>query len=587
MFDTIIRGGTVVDGEGGAPYQGDIAIKDGKIAEVGKVSGPARQEIDADGAVVTPGFIDIHTHYDGQFLWDDKIEPSFSHGVTLAVAGNCGVGFAPARADLRRELIDMMEGVEDIPGIVMDEGLDWNWSTFGDYMDRLSERQYGMDVASHITHAPLRVFTMGERALTHEQATEADVAAMAAHVRDAMAAGAVGFSAGRLIEHSSRTGGRVPGVLAQEEELIALGKAMGETGKGVFQVVPRGAVGSVMGKDDIGGNMRLAEHEFYVEIARASGRPLTYSIADLESDPDDLRTMVAASEIANATAGVQLFPQLGARAIGGINMLDAYHVFIMKPSYRKVAHLPLAQRVVAMRDPELRRAILTEADVEGEFANEPLVLPMLRRLIAKMPDSYIIENGIAYEPGPNRKVKAMAAAAGKTPDEFLYDWYTAGDGTNFNVQMLLNFGHGNLDHFYDLVQKDFVVSGLTDGGAHVKSICDSSMTTYEIAYWTRDRRKGPRLPLELMVRKLTRDNARLYGFSDRGVLAPGMKADINVIDYDNLNVKHPFIAHDLPSGAARFLQDSTGYLATLVSGEVTRRFDIDTGARPGRLARPN
>lgn len=587
MFDTIIRGGKVVDGSGGVPYSADIGLKHGVIAEIGAISSPARNEIDADGAVVTPGFIDIHTHYDGQFLWDNKMDPSFSHGVTLAIAGNCGVGFAPVRHDLRDELIDMMEGVEDIPGIVMNEGLDWNWTSFGDYLGRLSERHYGIDVASHITHAPLRVFTMGERALRHEQATPEDLATMSALVHEAMEAGAVGFSAGRLVEHATRSGHKVPGVLAQEDELIALGRAMGKTGKGVFQVVPRGAVGSVMGKDDIGGNARLAEHALYVDIARASGRPLTYSIADLASDPDDLRTMVAASEDANSTAGVSLHPQIGARAIGGINMLDAYHVFVMKPTYRKLAHLPVGERVVALRDPDVRRAILSEADDESAFASEPAVLSMLRRLIAKVADTYVIETGISYEPRPSRKVGAMAAASGKTSQEFLYDWYTAGDGTNFNVQMLLNFGHGNLDHFHDLVQKDLVVSGLSDGGAHVKSICDSSMTTYQIAYWTRDRQRGPRLPLELMVRKLTHDNARLYGFADRGLLAPGMKADINVLDYDNLNIRHPFIAHDLPSGAPRYLQESAGYLATLVAGEVTRRFDIDTGARPGRLARPS
>src|SRR5882672_2343574 len=586
MFDTIIRGGTIVDGLGGERFTADIGIKDGKIAEVGKVSGPAREEFDADGAMVTPGFIDVHTHYDGQFLWDDKMDPSFSHGLTTLIAGNCGVGFAPATKEYRRELMDLMEGVEDIPGIVMDEGLDWSWTSFGDYMGRLSERHFAMDVTSHITHAPLRVFVMGERALGHETATAEDIEAMANLVRAAMDAGAVGFSAGRLLEHISRSGKRVPGTMTETRELIELAKAMGESGKGVFQIVPKGAVGSVMGADQLGGSLRADEHALYEEIARKSGRPLTYSIAELDSDPEDIRQMVGATNRANAN-GLSLHPQIAARGIGGFNMLDAYHAFLMRPSYREVAHLPLAERVKVMRERARRAAILGETDVEGEFANEPLVLPMLRRLIANVGKTFILESDVAFEPGPERRVGALAAAAGKTPEEYMYDHYTQGDGRDYNVSLVLNYAHCNLDHVYDLLQNSNVISGLGDGGAHVKSVCDSSMTTYQLAYWTRDRKRGPRLTLEHMVRKLTSDPARLYGFDDRGVIAVGKRADINVFDYQRLTIQRPYVANDLPSGAGRILQGSEGYLATMVAGEITRRNDVDTGARPGRLARPN
>src|SRR6195952_4882700 len=585
MYDTIIRGGTIVDGLGGPPYTADIAIAGGNIAELGSVTGTARQEIDADGAVVTPGFIDVHTHYDGQFLWDDKIDPSFSPGLTPAIAGICGVGLAPASREHRRELMDLMEGVEDIPGIVMDEGLDWNWTTFNDYLDRLSERKYTLDVASHITHAPLRVFVMGERALTHEPATPDDIEAMAVHVRAAMDAGAVGFSAGRLLEHSSRSGGRVPGTITEAAELFGLAKAMGESGRGVFQIIPKGAVGSVMGADGLAGNGRLAEHSIYEEICRVSRRPLTYSIAELESDPEDIRQMIAASDKANAQ-GASLHPQIAARGIGGFNMLGAYHAFVMKPSYREIAHLPPAEQAKARRQPARRAAILSEENVEGEFGGEPLVLPMLKRLVANVGKTFILESNIGFEPGPDRRVASLAAAAGKTAEEFIYDHYADGDGRNYNVSLVLNYARCNLDHVYDLFQNRNVISGLGDGGAHVKSVCDSSMTTYQLAYWTRDRTRGPRIPLELLVRKLTSDLADLWGFHDRGAITVGKRADINVLDYDRLTVNGPYVANDLPSGAARILQGSQGYLATMVAGEVTRRHDVDTGARPGRLAKP-
>jgi len=583
MYDTVIRGGRVVDGSGAVARGADIAIKDGRIAEIGKIAAPADQVIDADGALVTPGFIDIHTHYDGQFLWDDQMDPSFSHGVTTAIGGNCGVGFAPVAQEHRRELMEMMEGVEDIPGIVLDEGLDWGWRTFADYLDRLGARRYAMDVASHITHAPLRVFVMGERALKHEAATGDDIAAMCGLVRDAMAAGAVGFSSGRLVEHLSSRGANVPGTFAHDDEILAIARAMGESARGVFQIIPKGAVGSAM-MDELGPAGRLEEHRRIEAIARAAGRPLTYSIAEFLSDPNDIRVIVAESDRA-AAAGLEIRPQVAARGVGMIHTLDSYHVFLMRPSYRQIAHLPRAARAAAMRDPALRQAILGDPDVEGEYAGDPNVMPMLRRMLGKLGKSYVLSSTVDYEPGPDRLVATLAQAAGKTAEEYVYDHYAAGDGSNFSVTLALNYASGDLNHVHDLLQNPNVVSGLGDGGAHVKVICDAALPTFQLAFWTRERTRGARLPVELIVRKLSADPAGLYGLKDRGELAVGKRADINVIDYARLTPTAPHVANDLPSGAGRLLQGSDGYLATMVAGEVTRRHDKDTGARPGRLVR--
>jgi N-acyl-D-aspartate/D-glutamate deacylase len=440
-----------------------------------------------------------------------------------------------------------------------------------------------MDVATHITHAPLRVFVMGERALRHEPATAEDLAAMCQLVREAMAAGAVGFSNGRLVEHMSSRGAHVPGTFAEDEELLAIARAMGEGGHGVFQLIPKGAIGDVVtaGLDRDG---RLAEHQRIESIARAAGRPLTYSVTQFSSDPDDMLVMVRESSRA-AEKGLEIRPQISARGVGTIYTLDTYHIFLRKPSYREIAHLPLAARVQAMRDPARRTAILSEANFDGEYAKDPFVLAMLERQQRNLGITYILSSPLDYEPSPEQRVGVLAAQAGKTPEEFIYDYYTDGDGTNFNVAITLNYAQGALDHVHELLSNPKVVSGLGDGGAHMRLICDASLPTFQLAFWTRERARGPRLPLELVVRKLAAEPAELYGFTDRGVIAPGKRADINVIDYPSLTLKNPTVVHDLPSGGARLLQPSEGYLATLVAGAVTRRNDQDTGARPGRLIR--
>jgi N-acyl-D-amino-acid deacylase len=582
MLDRIIKAGRVVDGSGAAAFTADVGIKDGRIVGIGKMSDAAAETIDADGAFVTPGFIDVHSHYDGQFLWDDRLDPSFSHGVTTVIGGNCGVGFAPV-AEHRKELMELMEGVEDIPGIVLDEGLDWSWRTYPDYLDKLGARRYAMDIASHITHAPLRVYVMGERALRHEPATAEDIAAMCHLVREAMAAGAVGFSNGRITTHTSSRGAQVPGTFAEDDELLAIASAMGESRRGVFQLIPRGTNGAVV-VDGLSRDARLEEHRRFEAIARAAKRPVTYTLMEIASDPDDLRIMAGESERASAS-GIQIRPQISPRGLGSIQTLDGYHVFLTKPSYRAIAHLSLKDRAAAMRAPDRRAAILGEPDVDGEFAANPAVLRMLNLQRGKLRDTYVLASQLDYEPGPDRLVSALAKAVGKTPEAFVYDHYAEGDGANFCIGFPLNYARGSLDHVHELLQRSNIVSGLADGGAHMRVICDASAPTFQLAFWTRERTRGERLPPELMIRKMTAEAANLYGFSDRGLLASGYRADINVIDYENLNLKRPVVAHDLPSGAGRLLQGSEGYLATMVAGEVTRRYDSDTGARPGRLVR--
>ena len=583
MLDLVIRGGTIIDGTGAAGFAADVGVRDGMIAEVGRVSEAARETIDADGAIVTPGFIDVHTHYDGQFLWDDRLDPSFSHGVTTAIAGNCGVGFAPVQTEHRQALIELMEGVEEIPGIVLDEGLDWEWKSFPDYLDRLAARQYTMDVASHITHAPLRVFVMGERALRHEAATAEDVAQMAALVREAMDAGAIGFSGARLLEHLSSKGEHVPGTFADDDELLGMAKAMGEAGHGTFQIIPLGGVGASM-YDEAGRQARRAEHDRIVRIAEVSARPLTYSLVQFNSDTDDWRMMIEESERA-ADAGLSITPQVGARSVGAMTTLDGNHIFRLRPSYHEVAHLPLAKRAAALREPSRRAAILSEESDPSLVAADPQLGAFLEMLRSRIGGIFPMSLPLDYEPEADHNLAALAAAAGVPQEHYLYDHYTASDGTNVCASHILNFAGGCLDSTYEMLKRGITASGLADGGAHMKMICDASMPTFMLSFWGRDRKRGPTLPLEHLVRKLSLKNAELYGLTDRGSIAPGKRADINVIDFDRLALHMPRMVHDLPKGSPRLLQGSTGYLATVAGGVMTRSNDCETGTRPGRLIR--
>jgi N-acyl-D-amino-acid deacylase len=582
-YDILIRDGLLIDGTGAVPRRGDLAIRDGRIAAIGEIAGTARETIDAAGAIVTPGFIDVHTHYDGQFLWDDELEPSFSNGVTTAIAGNCGVGFAPADPAYRQQLVEMMEGVEDIPGIVLDEGLDWDWRSFPDYLNRLDARAYTMDVAAQLAHAPLRVFVMGERAIAHERATDEDIAEMARLTKEAMEAGAVGVSGSRILEHLSSTGAHVPGTFAEDRELIAIAKAMGETGKGVFQIVPLGTSGDIMGTQ-IPTHERLQEHDRFEALAQASGRPVTYLLHSHNHAPEEWREMAAASDAARAR-GLDIHPQIGARGLGLLLGLDSFHIFQCRPSYMAIAHLPRAERAAAMRDPARRAAIIAEANVPEEQAPNARTLSLAVRF-AKVIDRYFVMRlPIDYEPGENQRLDRIAEASGRTVVEVAYDTLAEGDGGQMVADFALNYTRGNLDSIYDMLRHPGTISGLGDGGAHLLMISDAAMPTFHLSFWARDRQRGPTLPLEQMVTKLTGEPAALYGLSDRGTLEVGRKADVNVIDFEKLDIGMPFVAFDLPLGSGRLLQRATGYRATIVSGTITRRDDQATGARPGRLVR--
>ncbi len=582
MFDILIKGGVVVDGAGGSSCVADVAIKDGVIVEIGAIPGPAREVIDAAGAIVTPGFIDIHTHYDGQFLWDQVLEPSFSNGVTTAIAGNCGVGFAPVHKEHANQLIDIMEGVEDIPGIVLNEGLDWSWESFPDYLDKLAGRQFTMDVATHIAHAPLRVYVMGERGLRHEPATEQDLAEMQRLVREAMDAGALGFSAARIIEHKAASGATVPGTFSDDLELNAIAKAMGDSGHGVFQLVPLGAAGDTGGTPSTT-DERLEEHARVVRLARASGRPVTYVLHAMGHAPDEWRLMMDATREARAE-GLDVRAQIASRALGWIFSLDGYHLFRARPSYIAIAHLPRAERAEAMRDPARRAAILSEDD-SATADLDKRVVNMGRLLTRILPSSFAIGHTLDYEPDASRRIDAIAAATGRTLPEVAYDTLAEGDGGGLIINFSMNYVGGNLDMVHELMADPDTVSGLGDAGAHMPLVCDGALTTFQLAFWARDRKRGPTLPLEQVVAKLTGQLAELYGLDDRGVIAVGKRADINVIDFDRLKSALPQMLFDLPKGGPRLLQYSSGYRATLVNGVATRRDDKATGATPGRLVR--
>ncbi len=583
MFDLVIRGGTIIDGTGAPARAGDVAITNGRIAAVGVVDGEARETIDAAGAIVTPGFIDVHTHYDGQFLWDDRLDPSFSNGVTTAIGGNCGVGFAPVRQGYRQKLIEMMEGVEDIPGIVLDEGLKWDWESFPDYLDRLAAREYTIDIATHFAHAPLRVYVMGDRALTHEKATDADIAEMERLTREAMDAGAVGVSGSRILEHRSSIGDHVFGTFAEDREVIALARAMGETGRGVFQIVPLGGGGDAAGTQATP-EERSGEHARFEAIARVSHRPVTYLLHQFNHDGDDWHKMLAATDRANAE-GLAIHPQVAARGVGLIMALDGYHPFRCRPSYLEVAHLPLPERAAAMRDPARRAAILSEKNVPVEQAPSARILQSAKNYARILDRFYVMRPPADYEPDESMKLPTIAAAAGKTLEEAAYDNYAEADGGNMLVNFMMNYADGDLNAVGEMLAHPETISGLGDGGAHLQMICDASMTTYHLTHWARDRTRGPTLPLEQMVHKLTGQVTDIYGFKDRGVIEVGRRADLNVIDFERLANGMPHMVFDLPQGSARLLQESHGYLATIVNGVVTRRNDQETGARPGRLMR--
>ncbi|HVC66939.1 MAG TPA: amidohydrolase family protein [Acidimicrobiales bacterium] len=582
MLDVVIRGGRVVDGTGAPAYTADVGVRDGRIVDIGTVREPADQVVDADGALVTPGWVDVHTHYDGQVTWDDALEPSASNGVTTLVMGNCGVGFAPVRPRDHDALIDLMEGVEDIPGSALSVGMPWGaWETFPEYLDLLDRGRYAVDIAAQIAHGALRFYVMGERGAANEDATAEDIAAMSALVGEAMAAGAVGFTTSRTIGHKARTGRPVPGTYAPDEEVLAFARALGSAGHGVFEAIVAGTIGSL---ERLGGERAkpIDELPLLVAASRASGRPVTFTVAQLFEDPDHWRLVLDAAAEANRD-GAQLRPQIIPRSVTIMTSLDTYHLFMGRPTYRKIADLPLAERVAEMRRPEVRRAILGEQAVsEGPNDFSALVVELF---VPALPVTFPLTDPVQYEPTFDDSVWATATAAGIDPVEHMYDLLLADEGTAFYALLGSNFVNGTLDVCREMLLDPYTVTGLSDAGAHVNLISDCSASTFHLTHWARDRTAGDRLPLELLVHKLSGANAELYGFADRGSLEVGKRADVNVIDFERLRIRPPVLRHDLPTGVSRILQPAEGYLATLVAGEVTRRNDADTGARPGRLVR--
>ncbi|MGI8937536.1 MAG: N-acyl-D-amino-acid deacylase family protein [Iamia sp.] len=583
MLDTVIRGGSIIDGTGAPATTGDVGIRDGRIVGVGgRIDEPAREEIDADGCIVTPGWVDVHTHYDGQATWDDAFEPSTTNGVTTLVMGNCGVGFAPVRAHHVDALIDVMEGVEDIPGAALHVGMPWGeWETFPEYLDVLGRRSFALDIGAQLAHGALRFYVMGERGAANEDATAEDLAAMTALVTEALTAGALGITTSRTIGHRSVSGQPVPGTFAAAEELMALAEGMRAAGRGVFEAIVAGTIGSLEG---LGGERAtpIEEVPLLIDVSRASGRPVTFTAVQLFEDPTHWRRVLDATAEANAS-GADLHPQVIPRSVTIMTNLDAYHLFRGRPAYEKIASMPLADRVAEMRRPEVRAAILSEplAATAAPDLSSNLTALFSMALAVTFP----LREPVDYEPDPAASVAARAAAAGIDPEELMYDLLLEDEGRAFYAVLGSNFVDGTLEVCREMLADPHTVTGLSDAGAHVNLISDCSASTFHLTHWGRDRTRGEQLPLELLVAKLSGGNARLYGLDDRGVLAPGRRADLNVIDMDRLEISAPFLRHDLPAGASRILQPARGYQATMVAGTVTRRHDADTGARPGRLVR--
>src|SRR6266700_3600185 len=561
--DLVIRGGNIADGLGGELFEADVAITGGRIVEVGRVAGKGKEEIDARGKLVAPGFVDLHTHYDGQVTWSQDITPSSQNGVTSAVMGNCGVGFAPCRPSDHQRLIQLMEGVEDIPEPVLSAGLPWAWESFPDYMDWLSHRDFDMDIGAQLPHAALRVYVMGERGARRDPATPEDNRAMAALAEDAVRAGALGFSTSRTLNHRTSTGDYTPTLKAGEDELTAIAGAMHKVGRSVLQFV----LDQVSIEEDLPMMLRVAEN---------TRCPISFSVAQADRSPQRWRQTMATINAA-AARGLSITAQIAARPVGLLLGFElSRNPFQTHPSYRSIAHLPLAKRLTYLRKPEMRAAILEETPTA---TTDPL---FFRPNYDQM---YLLGDPPDYEQPPDNALGARARREGRKPEELAYDAMLTDDGRGMLYVPFLNYAEGNLDAVRDMLRDPLSVPGLSDGGAHCGIICDASFPTYLLTHWTRDRSRGDMLSIPFVVAAQSRKTALSVGLSDRGLLAPGLKADVNIIDYGRLHLHPPKVHYDLPVGGRRLLQQVDGYEATIVSGVVTRREGAATGARPGRLVR--
>jgi N-acyl-D-aspartate/D-glutamate deacylase len=566
-LDLVIRGGVVVDGTGTAPIEADVGIIDGRITAVGTVAGRAREEIDAKGLVVTPGFVDIHTHYDGQVTWENRLEPSSSHGVTTVVMGNCGVGFAPCRPDQHDLLIRLMEGVEDIPHPVLVDGLPWTWETYPQYLDVLAARRYDMDICGYVPHAPVRVYVMGQRGADREPATPADLQQMKSIVREAVSAGAMGFSTSRTFFHRSSDGSSTPSFEAAEDELMALADALRQAGTGAMQLIT---------------DFDTPEATFAMlrRLVAHAGRPLSLSLLEGGYGPMTLRWRELLDWAAKASDdGLPIKAQVLSRAIGVMLGHElTLNTFYTCPSYVALAKLPFDDRIRELRNPELRARILSES-----ADPEPAIV--IGRLAREFDHMFLLGDPPDYEQPFAQSIASRAQRQGVTPEEMAYDLMLERGGRNNLYVTLCNYEGGSLDSSREMMQHAGAVLGLGDGGAHCGTICDGSYPTFMLTHWVRDRQHGEKLPLAQVVQWLCRDTARAVGLHDRGVIAPGFKADVNLIDPQRLLLHAPEVAYDLPNGGRRLVQRAEGYAATIVAGTVVRRDGVATGSLPGRLVR--
>ncbi|MGE4238938.1 N-acyl-D-amino-acid deacylase family protein [Ramlibacter sp.] len=566
-FDLVIRGGKVVDGSGSPARMADVAIRGGVIARVGDVPEKGREEIDARGRIVTPGFVDLHTHYDGQVTWEHRLQPSSTHGVTTVVTGNCGVGFAPCKPHQREILVRVMEGVEDVPEVVMTEGVPWEWETFPEYLQFLEPRRYDIDFAVQVPHSAVRVYVMGERGEQKVAATEQELRQMTDIVREAVQAGAIGVSTSQHLGHRANDGTPAPSVVAPPDEVLALARGLREADAGVFQIVTDGFYGG----SDASTQMALLRN-----IAQTSGRPLSFTCA--QKAPyvklhDELLQLTQQAQADGLPIKAQVFP----RPVGFLfGLALSFHPFRFHPSYLEIHHLPVAERAAAMRDPARKKAILSETSVNTN--------PAVVYLVSQYDKAFALSDPVNYEPSPDEFLQAVAKRRGVSVAEVAYDALLEHDGQGLLLNPATNFAEGNLEAVHRMLTDENTLVGLGDGGAHYGMVCDSSYPTTVLAFWTRDRAHG-RVPLEWAVNRLTRNNALAVGLTDRGLLAEGMKADVNVIDYDRLQLHPPRPVFDLPAGGCRLTQAADGYTATIVNGEVTYRDGQFTGAYPGRLVR--
>tara|TARA_R110002073_G_scaffold312530_1_gene484002 strand:+ start:6262 stop:8034 length:1773 start_codon:yes stop_codon:yes gene_type:complete len=581
MFDLKIEGGLVFDGSGGPAAWTDIGITGGRIAAIGNDIGAAKRSIDAKGQIVTPGFIDVHTHYDGQASWDGDLRPSIDHGVTTAVMGNCGVGFAPVHEGDHDKLIRLMEGVEDIPGTALAEGLTWNWESFPDYLDALAAVPRTIDIAAMLPHDPLRVYVMGDRAIHSEPANDADIAEMRRLTREALEAGAIGFATGRSDVHKSADGDWTPSSEATRAELVGIAKAFNGLDYGVLQAV-----------SDF--NLERGEADFdeewsiIADYAKASGRPFSFSLMQRDFAPDQWLKLIARTETLKAE-GVDARMQVAPRAIGvflGFNC--TFHPFMGYPSYKAIADLPLVERVKRMKDPAFKAKILNEKTekLAGPGSSVPPLADMLMEHIDYVAEKFFqLGNPPDYEQAAENSLAAKARTTGVSLMEMIYDTLLERDGHELIYLPLYNYTELNYDNVLKMMQHPQALYGLSDGGAHVGTVCDASMPTYMLTHWTRDRTRGDKLSLPRVVRMLTGAQADYMGMSDRGYVREGLKADLNVIDLDNLQMEPPHMVQDLPAGGQRLLQGAIGYTATIVAGEVVIENGKLTGAKPGTVYR--